>query len=221
MAKHRKSKDGLTYTQRISALNKTPEEVDRITTLYLENINLAHNVAKKYYKTGYWEFDDAVQIARMGLWKACLIWDPNKFKLSTLAVNVITRDFIDYEIRQKKQPDILFNFEEECVTDDLTLGDVLVDEKSDFGDMVDEVEDLSLINSRIINILTDISNELNLPISQVKMVYIIYLESKQYSDFKLRTIKFLNKQTVNDIIEMFKQKLNELIESEDNDEYLL
>lgn len=104
MARGKKENGEPTYIQRISAVNKTPEEVERVTELFEKNIDLAHSIAKKYYKTGYWEFDDAVQIARMGLWKACLIWDPGKFKLSTLATNVITRDFIDYDTKQKKQP---------------------------------------------------------------------------------------------------------------------
>lgn len=70
--------DKQTYLQKISLKNKTPEEAVRIKKLFEDNIDLANKAAKKYYSTPYWEFDEAIQIARMGLWKACLIWDPRK-----------------------------------------------------------------------------------------------------------------------------------------------
>lgn len=200
-----------TYLQRISALNRTPEEVAQIEKLFKENENLAYNIAKKYYKTGYWEFDDSVQIARMGLWKACLIWDPGKFKLSTLATNVITRDFIDYDAKQKRQPGILFNLEENCVTDDLSLGDVLVDEKSAADDIVEGEDTVNYINEQIVYLLEDIAEDLKLPVSQVKMVYLIYMESTQYSSTNMRAIKFLPKATVNNIISLFKDRLQDIL----------
>ena len=87
----------LTYYEKISLKHKTPEEAKRIQALFDKNINLANKVAQKYYKTKYWDFDEAVQIAQMGLWKACLIWDPDKYRLSTLAYNIINRDFIDFD----------------------------------------------------------------------------------------------------------------------------
>ena len=63
----------LSYYEKISLKNKSPEEQVRITQLFNDNINLANKIAKKYYTTKYWEFDEAVQIARMGLWKALLL----------------------------------------------------------------------------------------------------------------------------------------------------
>ena len=120
----------LTYYEKISLKHKTPEEAEVIIENFNKNINLANRIAQKYYKTKYWEFDEALQIARMGLWKACLIWDPNKYRLSTLAYNIINRDFIDFDRQQKRQPDILFNLEDNCVTEDLSLSDVLIDEEA-------------------------------------------------------------------------------------------
>lgn len=60
----------LTYYEKISLKHKTPEEAERIKKLFNDNINLANRVAQKYYKTKYWDFDEALQIARMGLWKS-------------------------------------------------------------------------------------------------------------------------------------------------------
>ena len=104
--------DRTSYYSKISLRNKSPEEAERITKLFNDNINIAYKIASKYYKTDYWEYDEALQIAQMGLWKACLIWDPDKYRISTLAYNVINRDFIDFDKQQKRQPDILFNLED-------------------------------------------------------------------------------------------------------------
>ena len=98
------------YYEKISLKNKTPEEAEKITKLFNDNINMAYKLASKYYKTNYWDYNEALQIAQMGLWKACLIWDPEKYRLSTLAYNIMNRDFMDYDTQQKKQPDILFHF---------------------------------------------------------------------------------------------------------------
>ena len=113
------------YYSKISLANKTPEEAERIKKLFEDNKNLAYKVATKYYKTKHWDYDEALQIAQMGLWKACLIWDPGKYRLSTLAYNIIHRDFMDFDRQQKRQPDILFNLEDNCVTDDLSLDELL------------------------------------------------------------------------------------------------
>ena len=128
----------LSYYEKISLKHKTPEEAERIKKMFNDNINLANKIAQKYYRTRYWEFDEAVQIAQMGLWKACLIWDPNKYRLSTLAYNIINRDFIDFDRQQKRQPDILFNLEDNVVTDDLSLEDVLVDEDNNIEENIEK-----------------------------------------------------------------------------------
>ena len=137
------SSDKRNYYEKISLRNKTPEEAKIITENFNKNINMAYKVASKYYKTGYWDYEEALQIAQMGLWKACLIWDPNQYRLSTLAYNIMNRDFMDYDRQQKKQPDILFNIEENCVTDDLSLGDVLEDPDADVTNNYEQNEDFS------------------------------------------------------------------------------
>ena len=179
-----------TYYEKISLKNKTPEEAERIQQLFEENINLANRVASKYYKTKYWEFDEAIQIARMGLWKACLIWDPEKYRLSTLAYNIINRDFIDYDRQQKRQPNILFNLEDNCVTDDLSLSDVLVDETSNIDDTIIADEDINELSQDIIYVLEDIADKFRLQKSIVKMIYVIHIESMQDSSVNLRMIDF-------------------------------
>ena len=191
----------LSYYEKISLKNKSPEEQVRITQLFNDNINLANKIAKKYYTTKYWEFDEAVQIARMGLWKACLIWDPNKYRLSTLAYNIINRDFIDYDRQQKRQPDILFNLEDNCVTDDISLSDVLVDENAGVENDILEENELGELSEDIIYCLDDIADDFKLSRGVVKLIYIVYIENSQdNSKLNTRMIDFVPKQTVKQVM---------------------
>lgn len=199
------------YYEKISLKNKTPEEAEKITKLFNDNINMAYKLASKYYKTNYWDYNEALQIAQMGLWKACLIWDPEKYRLSTLAYNIMNRDFMDYDTQQKKQPDILFHLEENCVTDDLTLGDVLEDEDARTDRFYEEDEDLKELNQDILYILEDISEDLKINKSIIKIVYLVYIESNKDNIINLRTIDFLPKSTVKQIINELQSRLLEIL----------
>lgn len=200
----------LTYYEKISLKNKTPEEQEKIIQLFEDNINLANRVASKYYKTKYWDFDEAVQIARMGLWKACLIWDPDQYRLSTLAYNIINRDFIDYDRQQKRQPDILFNLEDNCVTEDLSLSDVLIDEESSIEDYFVADSNMMELNQDILYILEDISDELDIKGSIVKLIYVVYIESTQDGKLNTRMLDFIPKQVVKQVITELQNRLSKL-----------
>lgn len=199
------------YYKRISLANKTPEEAERITKLFNENENIAYKIASKYYKTGYWDFDESIQIARMGLWKACLIWDPNKFRLSTLAYNIINRDFIDFDRQQKRQPDILFNLEDNCVTEDLSLNDVLVDEQMDVEGEYEQSEAMLELKQDIVYILDDIAEDLKLPKGTVKLVYVAYTEASKGTGIAMKDINFIRKATIKEIINELQKRLKEVL----------
>lgn len=199
------------YYSKISLKNKTPEEAEKIIQLFEQNKRIAYKIASKYYRTHYWEFDDALQIAQMGLWKACLIWDPDKYKISTLAYNVINRDFIDYDVQQKRQPDILFNLEDTCVTDDISLSEVIVDENSDVYNNYQQTEDMIELNEDIVYILDDIAEELKIHKSLVKIIYIVYLEATTAKGITLKNINFIPRQIVKTVIERLQIKLSEII----------
>lgn len=199
------------YYSKISLKNKTPEEAEKIIQLFEQNKRIAYKIASKYYRTHYWEFDDALQIAQMGLWKACLIWDPDKYKISTLAYNVINRDFIDYDVQQKRQPDILFNLEDTCVTDDISLSEVIVDENSDVYNNYQQTEDMIELNEDIVYILDDIAEELKIHKSLVKIIYIVYLEATTAKGITLKNINFIPRQIVKTVIERLQNKLSEII----------
>ena len=201
----------LTYYEKISLKNKTPEEAERITKLFNDNINLANRVAQKYYKTKYWEFDEAIQLARMGLWKACLIWDPDKYRLSTLAYNIINRDFIDYDRQQKRQPDILFNLEDNVVTEDISLSDVLIDEDAVVENDMLEENDVQELSQDIIWVLDDIADDYKLNRGVVKLIYVIYIESTQDAQINTRMIDFVPKQTVKQIIAELQSRLLKIL----------
>lgn len=201
----------LSYYEKISAKNKTPEEVEKITEMFNKNINIANKIASKYYKTHYWDYDEALQIAKMGLWKACLIWDPEKYRLSTLAYNIINRDFIDFDREQKKQPDILFNLDDNCVTDDLSLNDVLVDEEAIVDDNIIQSDIMKELNQDIMYILEDISEDLNLSKGIVKIIYLVYVDSNNKGQLNLKNLNFVKKVTVKKVIEELQTRLLQVL----------
>lgn len=201
----------MSYYEKISAKHKSPEEVARIQELFDKNINIANKIASKYYKTKYWDYEEALQIARMGLWKACLIWDPDKYRISTLAYNIINRDFIDFDREQKKQPAILFNLEDNCVTDDLSLNDVLVDEEAYVEQDMEQNATMKELNQDIIYILEDISNDLQISKSIVKIIYLTYIESNSGGQLNLKNLNFVKKQTIKQVVQQLQTRLKSIL----------
>lgn len=201
----------MSYYEKISAKHKSPEEVARIQELFDKNINIANKIASKYYKTKYWDYEEALQIARMGLWKACLIWDPDKYRISTLAYNIINRDFIDFDREQKKQPAILFNLEDNCVTDDLSLNDVLVDEEAYVEQDMEQNDTMKELNQDIIYILEDISDDLQISKSIVKIIYLTYIESNSGGQLNLKNLNFVKKQTIKQVVQQLQIRLKSIL----------
>lgn len=201
----------MSYYEKISAKHKSPEEVARIQELFDKNINIANKIASKYYKTKYWDYEEALQIARMGLWKACLIWDPDKYRISTLAYNIINRDFIDFDREQKKQPAILFNLENNCVTDDLSLNDVLVDEEAYVEQDMEQNDTMKELNQDIIYILEDISDDLQISKSIVKIIYLTYIESNSGGQLNLKNLNFVKKQTIKQVVQQLQTRLKSIL----------
>ena len=76
----------------------TPEE------LYLKNEALVCHVLNKKFPMNRFD-DDFQQIARLGLWKACLRYDETKSKFSTYAVPAIENE-IKMELRKKSRKPI-------------------------------------------------------------------------------------------------------------------
>lgn len=201
----------MSYYEKISAKHKSPEEVARIQELFDKNINIANKIASKYYKTKYWDYEEALQIARMGLWKACLIWDPDKYRISTLAYNIINRDFIDFDREQKKQPAILFNLEDNCVTDDLSLNDVLVDEEAYVEQDMEQNATMKELNQDIIYILEDISDDLQISKSIIKIIYLTYIESNSGGQLNLKNLNFVKKQTIKQVVQQLQTRLKSIL----------
>ena len=201
----------LTYLQKISLLNKTPEEQERIKKLFEDNKNLAYKLASKYYKTHYWDFDDSLQIAQLGLFKACLIWDPSKYRLTTLAYNIMNRDFIDYDKQQKRQPDIILSLDEEIKTaEELVIGDMIMDDRSNQEEEYVQNDSVTELNQDIIYILEDIAEELGISKSATKLIYLTYMESSKDNLISMRQLNFIKKSVVNEVILRLKEKLHNL-----------
>ena len=97
-----------------------------------------------------------------------------------------------------------------CVTDDLTLGDVIEDTGATIDLEIENKEVIDEINMDILYILEDIADELHITPSLVKIVYLVYIESTQGSAITTRNIRFVSKSLYNDIIDKLKIKLTNL-----------
>lgn len=200
-----------TYVQKISLKNKSEEEKEQILDLYNKNINIAYKIAAKYYKTPYWDYEEALQIARLGLFKACLIWSPDKYKLTTLAYNVINRDFIDFDKQQKRQPTVILSLDEEIKNaEQIAISDLVADESRTKEQLMEEESALNELNQDIIYILDDIAEELGLAQGLVKIIYLVYIESNQGNSMGIGQLKFVRKSVVNDVILLLQEKLKYL-----------
>lgn len=69
--------------------------------LYLENENLVYGTLHRYFPTLAFD-EDIQQIARIGLWKACLNYDADKSCFSTAAYKFITNE-VRMELRKKRR----------------------------------------------------------------------------------------------------------------------
>lgn len=83
----------------------TPEE------LYLANENLVHYVLSKNFKHKMSD-EDYQQIGRIGLWKACLKYEPNMGTFATFAVpcilNSIRMEMRNSQAKIRSNPDYIF-----------------------------------------------------------------------------------------------------------------
>lgn len=162
---------------------------DEALELFDKNKGIAESFARKYYKTGYWEFDHALQIAYEGLWRACVHYKPSKgFQLSTLAWRIMTNRFIEEQKEKDRQPLIQFSLDELSVEDGIqegdlpiALADILEDEKSR-ADILEQDEGLQELKQDIIYILDDISDELHIPKRIIKTAYMCLNETLLYKN---------------------------------------
>lgn len=172
---------------------------DEALELFEKNKALAESFARKYYKTGYWEFDHALQIAYEGLWRACMHFKPSKgFQLSTLAWRIMTNRFIEEQKEIDRQPNIVFSLDEFSVENGLDEGDlpialmdIMEDEHDNMNRMVEE-DNLRDLKQDIVFILDDIAEELKVSRRVVKTAYMCLNEQMIYKNAD-------TKQQVNEI----------------------
>lgn len=69
--------------------------------LYLENENLVYGTLHRYFPTLAFD-EDIQQIARIGLWKACLSYQEDRARFSTAAYKFITNE-VRMELRKKRR----------------------------------------------------------------------------------------------------------------------
>lgn len=83
------------------ASDHTTQQLQDAEVLYMKNENLVYFVLNRSFFDRRFD-EDIQQIGRMGLWKACLTYDPAaQFKLSSLACMCIKNEILA-EIRKEK-----------------------------------------------------------------------------------------------------------------------
>lgn len=106
------------------------------------HINLAHFIARKYENTDI-EYDDRLQLALIGMWKATLSFEPLKgYKFTTYASRAMHNEILMALRKTKKKSqinnDIIVSLHYPIVVDEykheLTLGDIIPDEKAIIDD---------------------------------------------------------------------------------------
>lgn len=131
----------------------TPEE------LYFENEALVYHVLHKKFPMSRFD-DDFQQIARLGLWKACLRYDETKSKFSTYAVPAIENE-IKMELRKMSRKPIEISLDDfvKDTSDDadrLTISGTCIGEQDvEFIDTTWVDKELTDRQKRILSLLYD------------------------------------------------------------------
>ena len=127
----------------------TPEE------LYFENEALVYHVLHKKFPMSRFD-DDFQQIARLGLWKACLRYDETKGKFSTYAVPAIENE-IKMELRKMSRKPIETSLDALIRdTDELTISGICMGEQDvGFIDTIWVDKELTDRQKRILSLLCD------------------------------------------------------------------
>ena len=125
--------------------------------LYFENEALVYHVLHKKFSMSRFD-DDFQQIARLGLWKACLRYDENKGKFSTYAVPAIENE-IKMELRKKSRKLIEISLDDlirdtSDDTDGLTIFGICIgDQDVGFVDTIWADKELTARQKRILSLL--------------------------------------------------------------------
>ena len=76
--------------------------MENAESLYLENERLVHGFLNQNFKNSAFD-EDVQQVAKMGLWKACLAFDESRgVSLSTFAYSIMRNEVLVYFRAQKK-----------------------------------------------------------------------------------------------------------------------
>ena len=72
--------------------------------LFHDNLRLAYHFGNRWAQrlAGVLEPDDVLQLAMLGLWQACLAWDPDRGQLSTLASACIRNECLRAAYRERR-----------------------------------------------------------------------------------------------------------------------
>lgn len=134
-------------------MNPEPEE------LFNKNQSLVYSILWRKFPT-FAKDEDVRQEAMLGLWRACLTWDPKKSKFSTYSTKCIINHIYLYFRHQKKNPpEMQISLNTPIAdTDRLTLADMLEesipsirDEQILFKDLIENLspQEFQLVQAKM------------------------------------------------------------------------
>ena len=100
------------------------------------------------------------------------------------------------------------NLEDTINDDGLTFEDILCENDS-IDENLQDTEDINDLNTKVIEILNNISKKYNIDSGICKLIYLINIESNQDKQLNFKNINFIPKSTRNLVIEELKSQLSE------------
>lgn len=119
------------------------ESIDR-NTLFFNNIKLVPFCYGKYYNDQKHLREDFIQAGYLGLWNACLEFDPTKGKFSTFAIRCIRRQMSILLHDEKKHR---FECGYDVIQDNGSITNVLdTEDNGEYALEISEIETANIIN---------------------------------------------------------------------------
>lgn len=172
--------------QRGRRKTKPPVDVTNIDPskykLFEDNLFIAYKIAKKFYPKPLL-FEDAIQIAQEGLWKACLDFDESKgYAFTSLAYRTVSNTLIKSATKESNQESECFiSLDAEIYSkehdDSVSFGELIVNKETDVSHKVEDEFNVEELMELLDNVLSSKSEE-------EKKLFIYLKEGRSVAEIK-------------------------------------
>lgn len=126
--------------------------------LIIDNERLAHYIANKYYeKNSKYDYEDFYGLARVGLIKAALVYNPKKGKFSTIAVKCMRNEILMFfrKVKNKEEASLEEVIHTNKDGSDIRLEELIYDKKTDLSNYADYINNDNAFEEIISYIISD------------------------------------------------------------------